>query len=95
MRPIPIPEGVAEQVGGKRVVLGVEESFNGAPIDACEYVVRPSALYPGRPCMSALLELDDDDRAKIAAGAMIWLTFDGGELPWRLDVTDPTWSPHT
>mgnify|MGYP000290530576 CR=1 FL=1 len=25
----------------------------------------------------------------IAAGAVLWLEMDGGELPWQLHVTDP------
>jgi hypothetical protein len=93
MRPIPIPVGVPEQLGGIRAVLGVEESLRGDPLDACEYVVRPSQLYPGRPCLSALVELDDQDRDRIARGGLIWLTLDGGEWPWRLDVTDPDAEP--
>lgn len=43
-----------------------------------------------RPCVTALIELDDDDRAAIAAGARLSLTLDGGELPWSLAVEPPT-----
>lgn len=83
MRAIPIPDGVAEASGGRRVVIG-ESDPTRDDVRPCEYVVTPSALYPGRPCVTALIELDDDDRAALAAGAKLALTLDGGELPWSI-----------
>lgn len=83
--PVPIPDGVAEAMGGHRVVIGDPGDPSG-DVRPCEYVVRESLLYPGRPCVHALVELDSDDRERIAAGARLWLTLDGGELPWRIDV---------
>lgn len=52
----------------------------------CEYIVTPSDVYPGRPALTALVELDDDEREAIAAGARVLLTMDGGEVPWSLMV---------
>jgi hypothetical protein len=66
MRPLPIPDGVAEAMGGQRVVN--------------------RRLYPGRPVVSALIEVSDEDRAAIAEGARLWLHLDGGELPWSITV---------
>lgn len=86
MRAIPIPDGVAESVGGTRVVIGEPGDPTRDDIRPCEYIVLPSALYPGRPTITALVDLDDDERAAIAAGAKLWLTLDGGELPWSLAV---------
>lgn len=83
MRPIPIPDGVAEQLGGRRVVIG-ESDPTRDDVRPCEYIVTDSILYRGRPAVSALIELDDADRAAAASGARLWLTLDGGELPWLL-----------
>lgn len=85
MRPLPIPDGVAETMGGQRVVIG-ETDPTRDDVRPCEYVVTPSALYPGQPCVHALVELDDMDRAVLANGGRLWLTLDGGELPWSLTV---------
>lgn len=84
MRPIPIPDGVAEASGGRRVVIGEPGDPTRDDVRPCEYVVTPSAIYPGRPCFTALVELDDDDRAVIAAGGRLALTIDGAELPWSI-----------
>jgi hypothetical protein len=86
MRPIPIPDGWAEANGGRRVVIGEPGDPTRTDVRPCEYVLRTSVLYPGRPCLSALVELDDVDRRRIADGARLWLTLDGGELPWAIDV---------
>lgn len=85
MRPIPITSGMAEALGGQRVVIG-EDDPTRDDVRPCEYIVTASQIYPGRPCVSAVVELDDDDRAAIAAGAPLLLTLDGGELPWSLQV---------
>lgn len=84
MRPIPIPDGVAEASGGRRIVIGEPGDPTREDVRPCEYIVTESALYPGRPCVTALIELDDEDRAALSAGAHLSLTFDGGELPWSL-----------
>lgn len=85
MTPIPIPDGLAEDMGGYRTVIG-EPDPTRDDVRPCEYVVTASAIYPGRPCVSALVELDDADRAAIAAGAKLWMHMDGGELPWSIEV---------
>jgi hypothetical protein len=85
MRSLPIPDGVAEAMGGRRVVIG-EADPTRDDVRPCEYVVTASKLYPGRPVVSALIEVSDEDRARIAEGARLWLHLDGGELPWSLDV---------
>ncbi len=86
MRAIPIPEGMAEAMGGKRVVIGEPGDPTRQDVRPCEYVITASELYPGRPCVHALIELDDDDRSHLAHGAKVVLTMDGGELPWSLFV---------
>lgn len=85
MRPVPIPDGMAEACGGRRVVIG-EPDPTREDVRPCEYIVTASILYPGRPAVTSLIELDDDDRAAIAAGARLSLTIDGGELPWAIGV---------
>lgn len=86
MRPIPIPDAVVNERGGNRRVIGEPGDPTRTDVRPCEYLVGRSTLYPDRPTVSALVELDDDDRAAIAAGARLWLTFDGGELPWSLEI---------
>lgn len=86
MRAVPIPDGVAEKMGGRRIVIGEPGDPTRADVRPCEYILTSSALYPGRGCVTALVELDDQDRELIAAGARVWLTMDGGELPWSLTV---------
>lgn len=89
MNPTPIPDGVAEAMGGRRVVLGDSDPTRD-DVRPCEYVVTPSDLYPGRPCFTARIELSDEDRAAVAAGALLWLSLDGAEVPWALGLgTDP------
>ena len=89
MRAVPIPDGLAEKMGGQRLVIGEPGDPTRTDVRPCEYVVTPSSLYPGRPVCMALIELDDDERAAIAGGARLWLSLDGGELPWSLDVARP------
>lgn len=86
MRAIPIPNGVAEAMGGIRQVIGEPGDPTRDDVRPCEYVLRPSALYPNYRTFTALVALDDDERAAIAAGANIWLTLDGAEMPWSLEV---------
>lgn len=88
VNPVPIPDGVAEAMGGKRVVIGEPGDPTRTDVRPCEYVVKPSDLYPGRPQVWTLIVLDDEDRAKAAAGAMLWLQLDGGELPWSLQFAE-------
>lgn len=85
MRPIPIPDGLAEELGGRRVVIG-EPDPTRDDVRPCEYIVTASTLYPGRPAVTSLVELDNEERAVLAAGGRICLTLDGGELPWSLGV---------
>lgn len=86
MIPVPIPEGMAEAMGGRRVVIGEPGDPTRTDVRPCEYVVTSSALYPGRPSVHALVALDDEDRERVAAGARLWLTLDGSELPWSITV---------
>lgn len=86
MRPIPILDGVAEASGGQRIVIGEPGDPTRDDVRPCEYILTASTLYPGRPCFTALVELDDADRAALADGAHLALTLDGGELPWTLAV---------
>lgn len=90
MRAVPIPAGVAEVMGGRRVVVGEPGDPTREDVRPCEYVVAPSDLYPGGPCFWALVILDDDDRARAAAGGRIWLSLDGMEVPWSLTFEDPS-----
>ncbi len=87
MRPLPIPDGLAEAMGGRRIVIGEPDPTDDR-VRPCEYVITASAIYPGCPTVSALIQLDDEDRRRIAAGARLWLHLDGGELPWSIDVED-------
>jgi len=73
-------------MGGTRVVIGEPGDPTRVDVRPCEYVVTPSHIYPGSPAFHALVELDDEDRAAIAEGAQVWLSLDGGELPWSLTV---------
>lgn len=84
MRAVPIPDGLAEASGGQRVVIGEPGDPTRDDVRPCEYILTESTLYPGRPCVTALIALDDDDRAAIAAGALLTLTLDGGEVPWSI-----------
>lgn len=86
MRPVPIPDAVAAATRAdapdgwaERHVIGGEAGTTPA-----EYVVTRSTLYPGRLEYHALIELDDEDRAAIAAGAHLTLSLDGAEVPWSL-----------
>ncbi len=90
MRPTLIPDGVAEAMEGQRVVIGEPGDPTREDVRPCEYVVTASELYPGRPRVLALVELDDSDRERIARGGHIWLTLDGGEVAWSLTATEGT-----
>lgn len=87
MIPVPIPADVP----GHRLVLG-EPGMNPADPDApmpAEYLIGQSVLYRGRPTFTALVLLQPEDIAAIAAGARhLWLTLDGGEVPWGLAIAD-------
>jgi len=71
MRPVPIPDGLAESMNGHRVVIGEPGDPTRDDVRPCEYVVTPSDIYSGRPCVHALIELDDDDRADLAPGCRL------------------------
>lgn len=86
MRAIPIPDGMAEALGGRRIVIGEPGDPTRTDVRPCEYVITESVLYPGRPCVHALVELEPAEREAIATGARLLLTLDGGELPWSIDV---------
>ena len=88
MMPVPIPDGVAEAMGGQRVVLGDPGDPTG-PVRPCEYVLTASELYPGGFAVHAIVVPDDEDLRRLAAGAPLLLTLDGGEVPWCLSVGDP------
>jgi hypothetical protein len=86
MRPVPVPDSVLVATANEHGCYARKVTIGDPARDlhAVEYVAIPSELYPGRPCVTALIELDDDDRVAIAAGAHLALTLDGGELPWAL-----------
>lgn len=84
MHAIPIPDGWAEELGGRRVVIGEPGDPTRTDVRPAEYLVRPSTLYPGQPSFGALIELDDHDRELLAAGGRLWLTLDGAEVPWSV-----------
>lgn len=83
MRPVPIPK----HYGGDRVIIG-ESDPTRDDVRPCEYLVTASALYPGRGVYSALIELDDHDRAAIARGCRLILSLDGAEVPWAIQVVE-------
>lgn len=89
MRAVPIPDGEAERRGGQRVIIGEPGDPTREDVRPCEYVLLESELYPGRPAVLALVELDETDRELVAAGARLWLRLDGGELPWELSLELP------
>lgn len=89
MRALPIPDGVAAASGGRRVVIG-EDDPTRDDLRPCEYVITPSKLYPGRVVYSALVELDDSEVERIGAGhRRFWLTLDGCEVPWSIELALP------
>ena len=72
---------------------GATTHIIGDPINdlhAVEYLVEPSQLYPGRPCLTVYLEVEEHERELIARGGRLALSFDGGELPWNLTVLEPS-----
>lgn len=79
MKASPLPDNWT----GPRTVIGPSDPTRD-DMRACEYAVAESHEYPGRPRVLVRVELDDDDRAIIAEGGVIWLEMDGGELPWAL-----------
>jgi len=85
VRAVPIPQALAQALGGERVVIG-ESDPTRDDVRPCEYVVGRSTLYPGRPTVTALIEIEDDERQAIAEGGRLLLTLDGGGLPWSIDV---------
>lgn len=84
MRATPLPDSWA----GRRAIIGPADPTRD-DIRPCEYAVVASREYPGRPMVLARIALDADDRRLIAAGAVLWLELDGGELPWQLHITLP------
>ena len=79
MRPIPLD--------GVTLPAKAEKWTMGDPLHdmiAVEYFVEQHD--DGYPVVSCLVELDDDDRGKVANGGLIQLSFHGGELPWNLQV---------
>lgn len=90
MTPIPIPDGVAEAMGGRRAVIGEPGDPTRTDVRPCEYVVIPSTIYPGRPAFVALVAPSDEDRRRIAEGANVWLVLDGAEVPWSITVEERT-----
>ena len=83
MRATPLPDSWE----GQRAIIGPADPTRD-DLRACEYAVAPSLEFPGRPKVLVRIELDDTDRDLIAAGAVLWLEMDGGELPWQLFITD-------
>lgn len=84
MRATPIPDWWT----GARVVVG-ESDPTRDDVRPCEYAVTDSTIFPGRPAVHARVELDDRDREVLAAGGVLWMCMDGGELPWSI-VAEPS-----
>lgn len=85
---LPMPAELAAELGAlRRVVIG-ESDPTRDDVRPAEYAVTSSELYPGRAAFSVLVELDDAERQRIAAGARLLLRLDGGELPWSIDVLE-------
>lgn len=86
MRAIPISDAIAELLGGERTVIGEPGDPTRDDVRPCEYLLTESTLYPGRPAVTAIVELDDEDRELLADGAKLFLRMDGGELPWEIGI---------
>lgn len=84
MRATPLPD----TWDGARVIIGPDDPTRD-DLRACEYAVRPSGYYPGRWRYTVRVVLDDQDRAVIAAGGVLWLELDGVEVPWCIHITEP------
>lgn len=82
MHPIPIPAHVDPDL--PRTVLGAPGDPTNDDVRPCEYIVSPSTLYPGRHSFTAIIALDDEDRAALAAGAHLSFTMEGAEVPWAI-----------
>lgn len=83
MDPVPIPDGWAEANGGQRVVFGPPDGDPTGDVRSCEAIVTADGI-------SILIELDDDDRAKAAAGLPIWYTVLGhGLAPFSFQFAEP------
>jgi hypothetical protein len=84
---LPMPPALVEQLGARgTVVIGEPGDPTREDVRPAEYALSDSALYPGRSACTVLVDLDDAERARIAAGGRLLLTLDGGELPWSIDV---------
>jgi hypothetical protein len=84
VRPVPIPP---ELVNGRPTIVLGEADPTRDDVRPCEYLVTTSTVYgAGWPAYTAVLVLDDNDRAAIAAGARLTLTLDGGEVPWSINL---------
>lgn len=84
MHAIPMPDDFLP--GHPRTVIGEPGDPTRLDVRPAEYAITASELYPGRPRCWVVVDLEDDERAAIAAGARVVLSMDGGELPWSLDV---------
>lgn len=85
MRATPLPRSWQ----GPRVVLGPADPTRD-DLRPCEYALRPSLeAGPYAARYLARIVLDDEDRALIASGYVLWLDLDGAEVPWCLHLTPP------
>lgn len=84
MRPIPIEKELLVRESMRReVIAGPGDLFDShvAPVEA---IVEP---YPrGGVTLSVRMRLEDDDLAKLQAGANVWITFWGHMVPFSCDV---------
>ncbi len=83
MRPVPIPDAVAEQMPGHRVVIGPPGNDLTSPIPPVEAMVE--ALPAGR-ALTVRIVLEDGDLEKLAAGGAIHLTMLGHVVPFDVRV---------
>lgn len=71
MDPVPIPNGVAEAVGGRRIVIAPPDGDLTGDIRPVEAVIVDNDV-------NILIELNEHDRHLAALGQPLWLTFTGG-----------------
>jgi len=85
---LPIPDEWVIH-GARRIVIGEPGDPTRTDVRPCEYLVTGSALYPGRPAVTARVGLSVNEREAVALGADLILTLDAGEVPWSIGVTRP------
>jgi hypothetical protein len=82
VRPVPIPNEIAEIMPGERLIVSPPGGDLTGPIPAVE-----AMLVPGPPRLFSMrLELEDSDLEKLAGGQHVWLTMLGSVVPFQATV---------